>query len=70
MPFDRLVSVKWIPSASLKIAVAGAETDWQINYLVDTSKSLFSFLIPDKGRLKVSNLFVSIFLFLWIIQAQ
>ena len=30
MPFNRLVSVKWIPSASSKIAVTGAESDWQI----------------------------------------
>ena len=27
---NRLASVKWIPSPSLKIAVTGAETNWQI----------------------------------------
>ena len=32
--------------------------------------NLCFFLIPDKGWLKVSNLFVSIFVFLWVIQAQ
>ena len=30
MPCNRLVSVEWIPSESLKIAVTGVETDWQI----------------------------------------
>ena len=49
MPFSKLVSVEWMPSESLKMAIAVVKTDYldyllaitnnQV-YLVDISKSL------------------------------
>ena len=62
----------WFPSASRKSLSYSPlilrALDYQ-DYLVDSSKSL-DFLLPDSGGLKVSHLFVSINILLWIIQPQ
>ena len=62
----------WFPSASRKSLsyppLILRALDYQ-DYLVDSSKSL-DFLLPDSGGLKVSHLFVSINILLWIIQPQ